>query len=169
MSLPATRFALSHVGTAGNQGPCLAARLDSKVYCLFRCRQFDHRSVHTHDVHDLQRRHLPELSQAVAAPKEARAAHDPDTRQRPLPSRITPGRVSAPPCSRSKATVSAALQSATGPDRASLEADPAPGDSQPLLCDAYRSAQSRQRLLRPLAPTKQSTAPPMRHYLRRCV
>ena len=169
MSFPATRFALPHVGTAGNQGPSLAARLDPKVHCLFRCRQFAHGSVHPHDVHDLQRRNLPELSQAAAAPKEARTAHDPGTRQRPLPSRLTPGRVSTPPCSKSAVAVSTTLQPSTCPDRASLEAGPAPGNPQPLLCNASRSAQSRQFLLQPLAPTEQRLAPSMLHYLRRCV
>jgi hypothetical protein len=169
MSLPATRFALSHVGTAGNQGPHLAARLDPKVRGLFRCRQFDHRSVRTHDVRDLQRRNVPELSQAAAAPKDLRTTHDPCTRQRPLSSRLTPGHIFAPPRSRSAAAVSASIHPATCPDRASLETGPALGHAQPLLRNASRSAQSRQRLLRSLAPTEQSVAPLMLHYLRRCV
>ena len=169
MSLPATRFALSHVGTAGNQGSDSAARIDPKVRGLFRRRQFDHGSVHTHDVHDLQRRNILEISQAAGAPKEARTAHDSGTRQCPLPRRTTPGRVSTPPCSGSAATVSAALQSATCPDRASLETDSALGNPQPLLCNASRGAQSHQFLLQPVAPAEQSTAPPMLHYLRRCV
>jgi DDE superfamily endonuclease len=69
----------------------------------------------------------------------------------------------------STAGVSTAIQPATGPDRTSLEADPAPRNAQPVLRNASRSAQSRQRLLRPLAPTKQSAASIMLHYLRRCV
>lgn len=169
MSLPATRFALSHVGTAGNQGPHLAACADPKVRGLFRCRQFGHRSVRTHDVPDLQRRNIPELSQAAAAPKDSRATHDPRTRQRPLSSCTPLGCILAPPCARSAATVSAALQPATCPDRASLETHPALGNAQPLLRNASRSAESRQRLLRSLAPTEPSAAPSMLHYLRRCV
>lgn len=163
MSLPATRFALSHVGTAGNQGPHLAACADPKIRGLFRRRQFDHRSVRTHDVPNLQRRNIPELSQAAAAPKDSRTTHDPRTRQRPLSSRTPLGRVFAPPCPGSTAAVSAAIQPATRPDRASLETHPAPSDAQPLLRNASRSAESRQRLLRSLAPPEQSVAPPMLH------
>src|SRR5438874_1650897 len=163
MSLPATRFALSNVGATGNQGPHLAARADPKVRGLLRRRQFGHRSVRTHDVRDLQRRDVPALSQAAAAPKDLRTTHDPGARQRPLSSRTTPGHVFAPPCSRSATAVSTALQPATGPDRASLETGPAPGDAQPLLRNASRSAQSGHRLLQSLAPTEQSVAPPMLH------
>ncbi len=43
MSLPATRFALSHVGTAGDQGPHFAACIDPQVGGLFWRRQFGHR------------------------------------------------------------------------------------------------------------------------------
>ena len=41
-----------------------------------------------------------------------------------------------------------------GPDRASLEADSAPRDSQPLLRHAGRGAQGGQRLLRPVASSQ---------------
>jgi hypothetical protein len=169
MPFPATRLALSHVGTAGNQGPHLAARADPKVRGLLRRRQFGHRSVRTHDVRDLQRRNVPELSEAAAAPKDLRTTHDPRARQRPLPSRTTPGHVFAPPCSGPAAAVSAALQPATCPDRASLETGTAPGDAQSLLRNASRSAESCHRLLRSLAPTEHSVASPMLHYLRRYV
>lgn len=169
MSLPATRFALSYVGTAGNQGSHLAACADPKVRGLFRCRQFDHRSVRTHDVPHLQRRNIPELPQADAASKESRTTHDPRARQRPLSSRTPLGRVFASPCSGSATAVSTALQSATCPDRASLETHPSLGDTQPLLRNPSRSAESCQRVLRSLAPTEQSAAPTMLHYLGRCV
>ncbi len=73
------------------------------------------------------------------------------------------------PRSKPTAVVSAAIQPATGPDRTRLQADPTPRNAQPVLRDTSRSAQSRQRLLRWLAPTQQSAAPTMLHYLRRCV
>ncbi len=56
------------------------------------------------------------------------------------------------------ATSPAALQPATGSDRAAVKADSAPCYSQPLLRHAGRSTQSRQRLLRPLAQTQQGAA-----------
>lgn len=169
MSLPAARFALPHVGTAGNQGSDLAACADPQVRGLFRCRQLAQWSVRSHDVHNFQRRHIPELSQAPAAPTDARTAHDAGTGQRSLSSRDPLGAIFAQPRSRSTAVVSAAIQPATSPDRTSLEADPAPRNAQPVLRNASRSAQGRQRLLRWLAATKQSVASTMLHYLRRCV
>ena len=70
MSLPATRLALPHVGTPGNQGSHPAARPDQQVRGVFRRRQCGQRSVRSHDVHDFQRRDVPGLSQAAAAPTD---------------------------------------------------------------------------------------------------
>src|SRR5271168_55160 len=86
MSLPAARFALSHVGSAGDQGPDPAACADPKVRGLLRRRQFEQRPIRTHDVPDVQRRDFPELPQATAAPASLsawekyyrRIAADPD-------------------------------------------------------------------------------------------
>ena len=169
MPLPTTRFALSHVGTAGNQGPHFAACTDPKVRGLFRCGQFGQRSVRTHDVPDLQRCDFPDFPQAPLAPTNSRTPHDRRARQCPLPSRETPGRLSSSTCPTVASAFPAALQPATGFDRASVEADPAPGNSQPLLRNTSRRTKSRQRLLRSLAQAQQSTPSPMLHYLRRCV
>src|SRR5277367_266305 len=169
MSLPATRLALPHVGTARNQGPHLATCADPQVGGLLWRRQLAQWSVRSHDVRDFQRRHVPELSPASAAPADSGTAHDAGTGQRSLSSRNPLGAIFAPPRSTSTAGVSAAIQPAIGPDRASLEADAAPRNAQPVLRNASRSAQSGQRLLRPLAPTKQSAASIMLHYLRRRV
>ena len=97
MPLPATRFALPHVGTAGNQGPDLATCADPKVRGLLRRRQFGHRSIRAHDVRDLQRHDVPELPQAAAASKDLPTTYGPRAGQRPLSSRTTPGHVLAPP------------------------------------------------------------------------
>jgi hypothetical protein len=169
MSLPATRLALSHVGAARNQGPHLAACVNPQVRRLLWRRQLGYWSVRSHDVRDFQRRHLPELSPASAAPAHSGTARDAGTGQRSLSSRDPLGAILAPPRSTSAAGVSAAIQPATGTDRTSLEADPAPRDAQPVLRNASRSAHCRQRLLRPLAQTKQGAASIMLHYLRRCV
>src|SRR5579859_2051945 len=169
MPLPATWLALPHVGTAGNQRSHPAACADSQVRGLLRRRQPEHRSVCTHDVPDLQRRNVSELPQATAAPTNAWAPNDRRTRQCPLSSRETLGPVPASPCSTTASAIPTALQPATRPDRASLETDPAPGNAQPLLCNASRRTERRQRLLQSLAPTKQRVASPMLHYLRRCV
>jgi|SRR5271156_706951 len=169
MSLPATWFALPNVGTAGDQGPNSAPCADPQVRGLLRRRQFEKRPIHTHDVPDLQRRDIREFPQALAAPAHPGAAHAPRARQRPLSSRQTPGSLPASSCPRSAAAVLAALQPAIGPDRASLEADPAPRDAQPLLRNAPRSAQGGQRVLRPVAPTERRIETIMLHYLSRCV
>src|SRR5579863_237722 len=169
MSLPATRFALPHVGTAGNQGSHPAACAHPQVRGLFRCRQLAYRSVRTHDVRDLQRRHFPGLPDATAAPTNPRTAHDPRTRQCSLSSRHTPGPVSTPERPTPAPPVLATLQSSTRPDRAGLETDPAPRDAQSLLRNASRRDRKSTRLLRPLASAELGVTPPMLHYLRRCV
>jgi hypothetical protein len=55
----------------------VGCRGDLRVRGLFRRHQFDHRSVRTQDVRDLQRCNVRELSQAAAAPKEIRTTHGP--------------------------------------------------------------------------------------------
>jgi len=155
MSLPATRFALPHVGAAGDQGPHFAACADPQVRGVFRRRQLEQRPVRSHDVYGIQRRDFPTLSQAVAAPTNTRPAHDPCTRQCSLSSRQTPGAIPASLCQTAAAAVPAALQSATRPDRAGLETDPAPRNPQSLLRDAPRCPEGRQRLLRSLAQSQQ--------------
>jgi hypothetical protein len=151
MSLPTARFALSHVGTAGNQGPHLAACADPQVGGVLRRRQFGYRSVRTHDVPDLQRRNVPHFPQAIAAPTNAGTANDRRARQCPISSRKTPGHLSSSSCPTIAPAFPAALQPATCSNRASLEADTAPRDSQPLLRNASRRAAGRQRLLRSMA------------------
>ena len=169
MSFSATRVALPPVGGAGDQGPDLAPCADSQIGGLLWCGQFAHRQIHTHDVPDLQCHHFSALPAATVAPAHPRAPHDPCARQRSLSSRRPSGPIPAPLPANSDAPVPAALQSAARPDRASLEADPAPRNAQPLLCNAPRSLAGRQRLLQSMAPSKQDTLATMLHYLRRCV
>jgi hypothetical protein len=169
MSLSATWLALPHVGTAGNQGPDPAACADPQVRGLFRRRQFEQRPIRTHDVPYLQRRDFPEFPQATAAPANPGTANAPRARQCPLPSRETPRPVPALPCTTPAAVVPAALQSTTGPHRASLEADPTPRHAQPLLRHSPRGTEGGQRVLRPVAPTKYGITTTMLHYLSRCV
>jgi len=169
MSLSATRFPLSHVGTAGNQGPDPAARADPQVGGLLWGSQSGYRPVRTNDVPDLQRCDVPNLPPATAAPTHAQAPHDRRAPQRSLSSRKTPHQLPSSPCSTVAPAVSAALQPATGSDRAGLEADSAPCYSQSLLRHTGRSAEGRQRLLQSLAQAQHGTTSTMLHYLRRCV
>jgi len=118
MSLSATRFPLSHVGTAGNQGPDPAARADPQVGGLLWGSQSGYRPVRTNDVPDLQRCDVPNLPPATAAPTHAQAPHDRRAPQRSLSSRKTPHQLPSSPCSTVAPAVSAALQPATGSDRA---------------------------------------------------
>jgi len=169
MSLPAARFALPHVGSAGDQGPDPAACTDPQVRGLLRCRQLEQRPIRTHDVPHLQRRDFPEFPEATAAPANPGTTDAPRARQCPLSSRETPGAIPAFSCTRSAPAVLAALQSTTRPHRASLEADSAPRDTQPLLRYAARGAHGGQRVLRSLAPTERCVTTIMLHYLSRCV
>src|SRR5580704_7098799 len=97
---------------------------------------------------------VPELPQKAAAPAESRKANDPRTGQCPISSCDTPGPFPTPTCPPTAAAVSAALQPAAGSDRASLEADPAPGNSQSLLRNPSRSTECGQCLLQSLASTE---------------
>lgn len=109
MPLPTTWLALPHVDSAGNQGSHLAACTDPKIRGLFRCRQFEYRTVRAHDVPGLQRCNFPELSQAPFATKKAWTAHDFDPRQCPIPSRPAPETILERPHARFSASLSAAL------------------------------------------------------------
>ena len=169
MSLPTTRFALPDVGTAGDQGPDLAACTDPQIDRLLRRSQPAHRAVRTHDVQGVQCDYVQALSRTTAATSGAPSSHDRGARQRPLPPRRTPGSVPAATCPTPAAFVSATLQPATRLDRACLEADSASGDTQPLLPYARRCSQSCQRLLQSLAPAEPNIVPTMLHYLSRHV
>ena len=169
MSLPATRFSLPHVGAARNQGPDPAACADPQIDILLWGCQPGYRTVRANDVPSLHRSDLQDFPAAPAAPADARTPHDRRTRQCSISSRKAPGRLPAAPCSTAAPAVPAAIQPATGADRESVEAGSAPGYSQSLLRHVARSAASRQRLLRSLAPAQQSAASTMLHYLRRCV
>ena len=169
MSFPATRFSLPHVGAARNQGPDSAACADSQIDILLWGGQPGYRTVHTNDVPHLQRGDLQDFPAASFASADARTPHDRRARQCPISPRKTPRRLPAAPRSIATPAVPAALQPATGSNRASVEAGSAPGHSQSLLRHVARSARSRQRLLRSLAPAQQSAASTMLHYLRHCV
>jgi hypothetical protein len=169
MPLPATWLALPHVGPAGDQGPDPAARTDPQVHRLLRRGQPQYRTARAHDVQGLQRRDLPALSQAAAAPSNAPPPHDSRARQRSLPSRRDPQAIPAPAGAVSATALSTTLQPAARLDRACLEAYSAPGDSQQILRHTRRSAPGRQHLLRSVVSTACSIATPMLHYLRRCV
>ena len=169
MSLPATWFALSHVGTAGGQGPDPAACADPQVDRLLWGRQLAHREVCPSDVQSVQRRDLPALPRTTAASSSAPSLYDRGARQCSLSSRRAPGSIPAPPCSTPETAISAALQSAARLDRERLEADSALGNSQSLLRHARRGARGRQRVLRSLAWAESCLATTMLHYLRRRV
>lgn len=149
--------------------PILAARTNPKIRGVLRRRQLEHRSVRAHDVRGLQRPDFPAFPQSTAVPANARAAHDPCTRQCPSSPCATPGPVPASPCPTPAAAVPAALQPAACPDRAGLETDPAPRDARPHLRNAARRLEGRQHLLRPVVSAEHRVATIMLHYLRCCV
>ena len=168
MSLPATRFALSDVGPAGEQGPHSAARADAQVHRLPQGRQPAHREIRSANVQGVQCRDLQTLSTATAASPNA-PPYDRGTRQCSIPSRRTPDFVLAPARSVTATAVSAALQFVARLDRASLEAGSAPGNPQSLLPPRSGRARGRQRLLRSLATPESDSTKTTLHYLSRCV
>src|SRR5690349_316920 len=130
MPLPATRFALPYVGGPRDQGSDPAARPDPQIHRLLWCGQPAHRAVRAHDVPGVQRRDLPALSQATAAPAYPPPPHDPRARQCALPSCRTAATLPASGGYTPALAVPATLQPAARLDRAGLEAHAAPGDSQ---------------------------------------
>jgi hypothetical protein len=169
MSLPATWFPLPHVGTARDQRPDPAACADPQIRILLWGGQPGYRAVRTNDVPHLQCSHVQNVPPAPVASADAGAPYDRRARQRPIPSRKAPGQVPASQCPTAASAVPAALQSATGSNRAGLEAGSTPRHPQSLLCHAVKRADSPQRLLRSLAQAQQGTASTMLHYLRRRV
>jgi hypothetical protein len=175
MSLSATRLALSHVGAPGGQGPHFAACSHPQVCRLFWSSQSAHWAVRAPDLQGVQCTNLPALPHAVAALSTARPPHDPHPRQRSLSSRCDSGPLPSPTRCTPETAVSSTLQPAARADRASLETDSVPSNTQPLLPYTRRSTPSRQCLLQSLASTKCDLAKIMQHYaimlhyLRRCV
>lgn len=175
MSLSAARLALPHVGASGGQRPHFAACSHPQVGRLFWSRQSAHWAVRAQDLQSIQCPNLPALPHAVAALPTARPSHDPHPRQRSLSSCCNPGSLPSPTRCTHESAVSSTLLPAARADRAGLEADAVPSNTQPLLPDTRRSTPSRQCLLQSLASTKCDLAKimlhntMMLHYLRRCV
>src|SRR3990172_10562321 len=169
MPFPATRYPVPDVGASGDQGPGIAPCSHAQVGGLFRFRQSEYWQVRPFPMRQVRRPHVRSVPEEVAAASVTWQAHGDRAGQREIP----PCPIARAPAEAipqgSDLAVTAAIQSATGPHRAGLEAGAAFGDAQPLLRHPGRIAHRGRLLFRPMAETKRSAAEIMRHYLRRYV
>ena len=169
MPLPTTWHPVSEVGTARGQGSRVAPRSDPKVGGLFRCGPLEQRKVCSLPVREVQRADVRGFPEVAAAASLTRQTHGDRARQRQIP----PCRASGPSTQETPESTDlalfAALQSAVGAYRTSLEARSSHGYAQPFLRNAGRNTLRNRHLLRSLAKTKLRIAKIMRHYLRRYV
>lgn len=167
MPLPTTGHSVSHVGATRDQGSGADPCAHPQVGRLLRGYQFAHRHVHPLAVRHVQRGHVRNLSEDAATASLAWHAHG--AGQCPVPPR-GPAQARASKISRrARPAVSAAVQSAAGLHRASLEARPPHGDTQPVLRHPGRRVDRHLHMLRPLANAQLGATESMRHNLRRYV
>ena len=169
MPLPTAWHPVPDVGATRDQGSGATPCVHPQVGRLFRGRQFAHRQVHSLPVRHVQRGHVRDLSEDATATSLPRHAHGAGVRQCPVPPRRPPQVLAAKISRRAHPAVSAAVQSAAGSHRASLEAGSPPGNAQSVLCDLGRRADRRLHLLRSLESPQFGIAEIMRHNLRRHV
>ncbi len=169
MPLPTAWHPVSHVGATRDQGSDPVPCAHPQVGRVLRSRQFAHRQVHPLSVRHVQCGHVRDLSEDATAASLPRHAHGAGTGQCPVPPRGPAQTVTSTISRRAHPAVSAAVQSAAGPRRASLEASPPPGDAQPVLRHLGRRADRCRYMLRPLEKTQFSATEIMRHKLRRYV
>jgi hypothetical protein len=169
MPLPTTWHPVPQMGAARGQGSGPAPCAHPQVGRVLRGRQRAHRHVHPLSVRHVQRGHVRDRSEDAAAAARPRHAHGAGGGQCPVPPRGFAQTVASNISRRAHPAVSAAVQSAAGPRRASLEAGPPHGDAQPVLRHLGRRADRRLHMLRPLEKAQLGTAEIMRHKLRRYV
>ena len=169
MPFPATRYALSDVGSAGGKGSGAYPCAHSQVHRLLRCSQSTQRQVHLRYLAQVRRSHLRGVLEENAASSVAQKENGCGVGQRTVSPRQAAESVVEEASGAPRAAFPAAIQSTVGPYRAGLEAGSPFGDPQQVLCRPERSTGCHGNLLRPVVETQLSTAKIMRHYLRRCV
>ena len=169
MPLPTTWYPVSHVGAARDQGSGPAPCAHPQVGGLRWRGQPEQRQVRSHHVRDVRCGDVRDLSEDAAAIALPQHTHGAGAGQCPVPPRGPAQTVASKISRRTHPAISAAVQSATGPHRASLEAGPPPGDAQPVLRHLGRRADRRLHVLRLLENTQFEAKETMRHNLRRYV
>ncbi len=154
MPLPTTWHPVPHVGAARDQGSGPAPCAHPQVGGVLRRCQFAQRHVRSLHVRYVQRGDVRDLSEDAAAASLPRHAYGAGTGQCSVPPRDSAQTVASKISRRTHPAVSATVQPATGPRRASLEAGPPHGDAQPVLRHLGRRADRRLHMLRPLENTQ---------------
>jgi hypothetical protein len=124
MPLPTTWHPLSDVGAVRGQGSCTDPCSHPQVGSLLRRRQLEHKQVRPPHVRQVRRGHVRDLSEDASAASLPRQAHDDCAGQFQVPLRGTAQALASEISHRAHLAVSAAIQSAADPHRASLEVGP---------------------------------------------
>ena len=169
MPLPTAWHPVPNVGAARSQGSRFAPCSYPKIGGLLRRRQPRHGQIRPLPMREVRCAHVRELPKKAAAAPHTRQTHGDRTRQRQVPPRRALGALAQEVPGNTDLALLAAIQSAVGSHRTSLEVGPSHGNTQPVLCNSGRSPQRGRNLLRPLAETQHCVAQIMRHYLSRYV
>ena len=169
MPLPTTRHTLPNVDCAGDQRPGADPCSHTPVDCLLWRREFGDREIRVRLVRYVRCQNIRSVFDVVAASTHPRQAHGDRVRQRPIPPCQATRTAAAQIPQSADAPIPAAIQSAVGADRTSLETHPAIGHPQPALRNTWRSARRRADMFQSVAETQLCTEETMRHYLRRYV
>lgn len=169
MPFPTTRHTLQNVDSARGQGPRCDPRVHAQIHCLFWSSQSTQWQVHSRYLTQFRRGHVRGVPEKAVAPSLAQKEDGRDIGQRSVsPCEVAQATFEETP-GPSRTPVSATVQSSTRAYRASLEAGPSIGDTQPVLRQPGRGAGRHRLLFRSMAATQFSAAKIMRHYLRRHV
>lgn len=169
MPLPTARHTLPNVDSTGGQRPGIDPRTHAQVDCLLWGGEFGNGKACIQFVRNVRCQNIRDVSEVVAAPTCTRKTHGHRLGQRPVPPCQVTRTAAAQTSQSADAPVPAAIQSAVGANRTSLETHPTLGYPQPVLRDAWRGTRSRAAMLRSVAKTEPRSEEVMRHYLRRYV
>lgn len=169
MPLPATRYSTTDVDTTRDKRSGIEACSYAQIGSLLRSSKCEDRQVSSVHLRQVQCRNLQDFPAKVAAVSPTRQAYGDSFRQCPIPPCGAACTISEEISPCNKAGVLAAIQSATGPGRTSMEACPASCDTQPVFCNAIRTCRSCRIMFRPLEKAQSHIAEIMRHKLSRYV
>lgn len=169
MPFPTTRHSQPYVGAARGQGPRGCPRTNSTLHRVLRGHVPPQRPIGHQSYAKVQCRHLCRFLTPHYPIPTSKQAHGPDLGQCSVSSCQNPYAVASQASEITHAAVSATLQPGTQSNRAGLETGTPPGNPQSILLSTRGSRRCRQGTLCIMGIPKFTTAPLMRHYLRRCV
>jgi len=169
MPLPTTWHTLSDVDCAGGQRPGADPCANAQVDCLLWGGEPGDGEIRIQLMRHVRCQDIRGFLDVATAPAYQGKTHGHCLGQRPIPPCQATRAVAAQISQGADTPVPAAIQSAVGANRTSLETHPTLGHPQPVLRDAYRGTRRRAAMLRSVDKTEHDIEAVMRHYLRRYV